>query len=169
MKKDKFELINQKLQNIKLLAFDSDGVLTDGGVYFLGNGEELRRFDIKDGMGLAQCLKVGYQVAIISGSASKPVLYRANTLNIKHVFLGVVDKLSCLQTLCNDEKIKLKNVLYMGDDLSDIAVMNSVGLACAPADAVKEVIAIADFVCQRTGGQGAVREICDKLLCFHKE
>lgn len=163
-KKQDSDLLYKKLQNIKLLVFDSDGVLTDGGVYFLENGEQFRRFDIKDGMGLAQCLKAGYEIAIISGSPTESVRHRAMMLGIKHIFLGVADKLSFLEGLCQQLDFKLNQVMFMGDDLADLAVMQSAGFACCPADAEADIISAADYVCGHEGGHGAVRELCDLFL-----
>ena len=158
------DILRNKIINIKLLTFDADGVLTDGGVYIDDNGNEFRRFDIKDGMGLTQCIKVGYQIAIISSSASKPVIFRASGLGIEQIFIGVKDKLSCLKRVCEKEKINLENVIYMGDDLSDLPVLQVVGIACAPADAVSEIIDVSHYVCINKGGHGAVREVCDLLF-----
>ena len=156
--------LQSKIKQIKLLAFDSDGVLSDGGVYIFSNGEEFRRFDIKDGMGLAQCLKAGYEVAVISGSPSLHVKFRAARLGIQHVFLGVADKLECLQVLCGSLDITLDQVVFMGDDLADLSIMRAVGFACAPADAATEIKQAAHYVCQHPGGHGAVREVCDMIL-----
>lgn len=146
---------------VRLLALDSDGVLTDGGVYVDDRGLEFRRFDIKDGLGLKRVMEAGIHVAIISGSDAKPVLHRARNLGIDEVHVGVTDKLRCLQGICERVGVMLDEVAYIGDDLPDLAIMDHVGLACAPADAHELVIAKARIITRSRGGQGAVRELCE--------
>lgn len=156
--------IRERIRNIRLLALDVDGVLTDGGVYVLEDGTEFRRFDIKDGLGLKRVMEAGIEVAIISASDAGSVLHRAERLGIRYVYLGVEGKLRTLIQLCQDLDIGLDQVAYMGDDLPDLPVLQAVGLPCAPADAVTE---IREEVLVRTssiGGHGAVREFCDILM-----
>lgn len=151
--------VQQLIQNIRLLALDSDGVLTDGGVYMLEDGTEFRRFDIKDGLALKRLMACGIQVAIISTSIATPVAHRAARLGITHIFLGVEDKLETLQRLCAELGLTLDQVAYMGDDLTDLPVLNAVGFPCAPSDAVAEVRCSALHVTSALGGRGAVREV----------
>ncbi len=155
--------LRRKFARVRLLAVDVDGVLTDGGVYIGDDGKEYRRFNIKDGMGLAQAIKAGYQVAIISGSQCQSVKFRAAKLDIEHVYLGVVNKLKCVRDLCTHLDIDLGQVMFIGDDIADLEVMKAVGLACAPADAAQSVLEVADYICKSSGGHGAVREVCDLL------
>ena len=154
----------KKLAEIKLLALDADGVLTDGGVYIFEDGRQFRRFDIKDGLGLKRVMKAGIHVAIISGSAVKAVAHRAQQLGIKEVHLGIQDKRKKLREICRRLDISITDAAYIGDDLTDLPVLRSVGMPCAPADAVQAVREQAVLVTESSGGHGAVREICEKLL-----
>ena len=156
--------LTEKFSRVKLLALDSDGVLTDGGVYVFADGSEFRRFDIKDGMGLRRLIERGIQIVIISSSANQAIVHRAKKLGIQRIYTGVENKLKCLQKVCHDLGFDLESVCYMGDDLPDLPVMNAVGLSCAPADAVEVVLAAAAYECLHKGGHGAVRELCDQLL-----
>lgn len=156
--------VKQLFRNIRLLALDCDGVLTDGGVYVLEDGTEFRRFDIKDGLGLKRVMERGIEVAIISNSTSTAVAHRAGRLGIKHVRLGVENKLAALQELCSQLNLSLSQVAYIGDDLTDVPVLNAVGLPCAPADAVEEVRYAALYVTRQQGGHGAIREVVDWIL-----
>lgn len=155
--------LHERLNNVRLLALDVDGVLTDGGVYLLEDGQQLRRFDIKDGLGLKRVLECGIQVVILSTSNVKIVQHRARALGIEDVFLNVVDKKAVLERICQRRDMGLKAVAYMGDDLTDLPVLQAVGFPCAPADAVEAVKEAAVYVTQAAGGRGAVREVCDLL------
>lgn len=159
---DKKEI--NKLRNIRLLAMDIDGVLTDGGVYVFENGQELRRFNIKDGLGIKQVMQKGIQVVWISAGVCEAAHHRAQRLGIEEVYLGVADKASFLEQICREKDIPFGNVAYIGDDLTDLGVMQLVGMACAPMDAVEGIKKIAGYITQAKAGQGAVREICDLLL-----
>jgi 3-deoxy-D-manno-octulosonate 8-phosphate phosphatase (KDO 8-P phosphatase) len=150
-------------KNITTFVFDVDGVLTDGTVLLLENGLQARRMNIKDGLALQLAMKHG-RVVVVSGGYSEPVLTRLKYLGLQDVFLGVKDKLGVLQAYCNTNTVELKQVLYMGDDLPDIAVLKQVGLACCPADAVPEVQACCQYIAARKGGEGCVREVIEKVL-----
>lgn len=156
--------VKQLIQNVRLLALDSDGVLTDGGVYVLEDGTEFRRFDIKDGLALKRLLACGIPVAIISTSIATPVVHRAASLGITHVYLGVENKLEALQNLCVELGLSLDQVAYMGDDLTDLPVLKAVGFPCAPADAIEEVKRAALYVAGHQSGHGAIREFGELLL-----
>lgn len=154
----------EQIGKVRLLALDSDGVLTDGGVYILEDGGEFRRFHIHDGAGLKAVMQAGIRVAVISSGRSHVVQHRCRQLGIPDVYVGVEDKLDCLNAVCAKYGIELRNVCYMGDDLVDLPVLEAVGFACAPADAILSVQEAAAYVTQRAGGHGAVRELCDLLL-----
>lgn len=156
--------VQAKMRKVRLLALDSDGVLTDGGVYILEDGGEFRRFDIHDGAGLKAVMQAGVRVAVISSGRSPVVQHRCKQLGIPDVYVGVDDKLDCLNAVCAKYGIELREVCYMGDDLVDLPVLKAVGLPCAPADAIPSVLEAAACVTQRAGGHGAVRELCDLLL-----
>lgn len=149
---------------IRLLATDVDGVLTDGGVYVSDDGSEFRRFNIKDGLGLQRVMAAGIHVAWISTSSISAISYRAQRLGVSDVHLGVENKLKRLCNICERLDIGLEQVAYIGDDLVDIPILEVVGLPCAPADAVDEVLGIAVYISTHKGGRGAVREICNYLL-----
>lgn len=161
--------LQDQFQQIRLLGLDVDGVLTDGGVYILENGQEFRRFNIKDGLGLKRLMASGIGVVWISAGVNPSIHHRALQLGITNVHLGVIDKFTSLSAICSELKIDLTQVAYMGDDLTDLEVMQRVGVACAPADAVEEIKQVAAYVSQLGGGFGAVREICNLLMLFQSE
>lgn len=156
--------LRSRIANIRLLAMDSDGVLTDGGVYIMEDGTEFRRFNIKDGLGLKRVMEAGIHVAIISGASNTSVVHRAHKLGIKDVYVGVEDKLELLMEICQRLDIFLEEVAYIGDDLPDLDVMQKVGISCAPSNAISQISELADYVTDPAGGHGAVREICNLLM-----
>ncbi len=153
-----------KFAQVKLLALDVDGVLTDGGLYYMETGEELKKFNVKDGLGLKRVMQQGIVVAILSSSSAQATLHRVQRLGITYVFIGVEDKLVQLRVLCKKLGIDLVQVAYVGDDLVDLAAMQAVGCPIAVADAMAENQAAAIYITQRRGGEGAVREVCDLLI-----
>ncbi len=152
------------LKNIKLFVFDVDGVLTDGSLILLENGEMARTMNIKDGYALQLAIKKGYGILIISGGNSEAVKVRLEKLGVKNIFLSVKNKKKILAQYIIDNNYNLQEVLYMGDDMPDVSVMQTVGVACAPADAVAEIKAIAHYVSPITGGKGCVRDVIEKVL-----
>ena len=149
---------------IKLLILDSDGVLTDGGVYYFEDGTEFRRFNIKDGYGLRALMDADIEVAIISRSPSLPVQQRAKQLGIKHVFLGAKDKLTTAQELTKALNLTLQQTAFIGDDIPDLTLLENVGFPITVADAVEAVKEKTVYVTVKPGGHGAVREVCDLIL-----
>jgi len=156
--------LRSRLSQVKLLALDVDGVLTDGGLYYAPSGEVLQRFNIKDGQGLKLLMQSGIEVAIITAKSYLSTLHRARDLNISHTYLGIEDKLSTLQRLCENLGLSLSQVAYVGDDINDLAAMQAVGCPLTVADAMSANQACALYVTKLPGGQGAVREICDILV-----
>lgn len=156
------------MKDIKLLVTDVDGVLTDGRLFFDANGECSKFFHVHDGHGLKELIRHGLHVAVISARSDRSTEHRLNQLKIPHIFLGAKDKLVTLKILCQDLNINLHQTAYMGDDLADLACMQEAGFAIAPANAVKEIKQAADFITTLEGGHGAVREICDLILKWHK-
>lgn len=153
------------MSNIKLLFMDVDGTLTDGKIYMGENGEVMKAFDIKDGYGINEILpKLGIIPVIITGRSSKIVENRAKELGITELYQGKHDKLETLQYVMKKYKCKKENAAYIGDDILDIVCMQDCGLVGCPADAVDEVKRIADYVCKRNAGQGAVREFIEKIV-----
>ena len=152
------------LSQVKLLALDVDGVLTDGGLYYTDSGKEMKKFNVKDGQGLKLVMQAGIEVAIISASNSTSTLHRAKKLGIVHLFLGIEEKLFVLRELCKKLDIELSRVAYVGDDINDLPIMQLVGCPLTVADAMSENRAKAIYVTEKGGGQGAVREVCDLLI-----
>jgi 3-deoxy-D-manno-octulosonate 8-phosphate phosphatase (KDO 8-P phosphatase) len=152
------------LKRVRALVLDVDGVLTDGGMYYGPNGEGLKRFHVKDGMGLRLVLEAGIAVALISGEASEILRRRAEKLKIADVFIGVENKLQTLEGFLAARKIAFEETVYVGDDVNDLPPMGKVGLPVAVADAVPPVRKLAKWVTSRRGGDAAVREVCDAIL-----
>lgn len=153
-----------KAQNIRVAFFDVDGVLTDGSLYFTETGETIKRFNTLDGQGLKLLQKAGLAVAVITGRDSKPLRLRLAALGIEHVRYGTEDKRPAAQEILNTLGLGWHQAAAMGDDWPDLAVMQRCALACAPPNAHREVKAIAHYVTQARGGEGAARELCDLLL-----
>lgn len=156
--------LQARLATIRLLVLDVDGVMTDGGLYYTETGEELKKFNVKDGLGIQLAMKAGIEVAIVSAGFSNATLYRAKRLGIPHIFTRVEDKLFTVKSLCEQLGLSFEQVAYMGDDLVDLPAMQAVGCPITVADAVSEIRAIALYVTEKGGGEGAVREICDLLV-----
>ena len=164
--------LDEKLNalNLKLLILDVDGVLTDGTVYYFDNGVEGKGFHVQDGLGMKQLMRRGIEIAIISGKASLATHNRLQALGVKHIYLGVGDnKGEYFLELKQKLKLVDSNIVYVGDDLPDLPIMQQVGLSIAVTNAVPEVKKIADYVTERGGGDGAVREVCDMLLQHIKD
>lgn len=155
----------ERAESIKVLALDVDGVLTDGSLYVSPDGREhLKVFDSLDGHGIKLLSSVGIKVAIITGRQSTMVEGRAKELGIEHVFMAVKNKLETLNGLLKELNLSLNDCAAMGDDWPDLPVMSRVAFAVAPAQAHIEATQVAHYVCSRSGGQGAVRELCDLIL-----
>lgn len=153
----------ERFKQITTFVFDVDGVLTDGTVLLLENGLQARRMHIKDGLAL-QMASRNHRVVIVSGSYSEPVLKRLQYLGLPDIFLGTKDKMGFLKSYLQEHNLDWKEVLYMGDDLPDIAVLKSAGVACCPADAVAEVKALSHYISPINGGLGCVRDVIEKVL-----
>ena len=152
-------------KDIKLLVTDVDGVMTDGGMYFTGNGEEMKCFNAKDGMAINICRKNGIESGIIShGHHVGIVESRAAVLGIQRVYVGKDPKADVLLKWVNEMGIDLTQVAYIGDDLNDIPVMEIVGISACPADASKTVKKISNVVLETNGGQGCIREFVEEHL-----
>lgn len=156
--------LSKKLSLIKLLVLDVDGVLTDGLVYIDSEGNETKRFNVKDGLGIKLLQESDIKIALISGGKSDSTIHRAKKLNIKHFYFEVENKLKVLENLKNSLGVKKSEVLYIGDDLNDLAVKKSVGIFAVPSDAVKAVKENANLILSKQGGDGAVREISELIL-----
>ena len=154
----------RKIMKIKLFAMDVDGVLTDAGMYYGENGDEFKKFNTRDGMGISLLHDVGIKTAIITKETTNIVTKRAAKLGITEVHQGVVDKLKTLEFLASKYDLNYDEIAYVGDDINDIPILKRVGLANAVADADDKVKKNSDYVTKRKGGYGAVREIIDLIL-----
>ena len=152
------------LGSIRLLVLDVDGVLTDGRLYFGANGEELKVFHVRDGLGIKQVQQLGVTVAVVSGRRSPPTIQRCRELGIGEVFLGVEDKASAFSALCTRLDVTPRECACIGDDSPDLPLLRQAGFAVAVADAHPDVLRVAHRTTTLGGGQGAVREVCDWLL-----
>lgn len=153
-----------RARGVRLLALDVDGVLTDGRIYYGNAGEELKAFNIKDGLGVKLLQDAGVKVAIITGRQSEIVARRARELGIEDVVQGREDKLTALRELCKRDGLALEHCAYMGDDLPDLGAITAAGLGLTVADATRAVAAAADWQSTLGGGAGAVREACEFIL-----
>lgn len=151
-------------QNIRVAFFDVDGVLTDGGLYFTDAGETMKRFHTLDGHGLKLLQRAGITPAVITGRDSKPLRVRLAALGITHVHYGTEDKRPAAELTLKALGLDWHQAAMMGDDWPDLAVMRRCALTCAPRNAHTELKAVAHYVTQAQGGDGAVRELCDLLL-----
>ena len=156
--------INGIAKKIKLCAFDVDGVMTTGALTFDENGVEYKTFNAKDGQGIQLLHRAGIIPAIITKRKNGTVSYRAKVLGIKEFHEGVENKLTELDGIIKKLNIGYEEISYMGDDIPDICVLEKVGLACCPCDAVDEVKSVCNFISKKGGGQGAVRELTDLIL-----
>ncbi len=154
----------EKAQKIRLLICDVDGVLTDGKIYIGNEGELFKAFDVKDGLGIKMLLANGIDVAILTARSSEILKKRTQELGITNVLQGQRDKVKGLQELLSVTGFKPENIAYIGDDLPDYAVIQQVGLAACPSNAVKEIERLADFKSAHEGGAGAVRELAEYIL-----
>ncbi len=154
----------QQLSQISCFVFDMDGVLTDGTLLVLPDGVMARKMNIKDGFALQLAVKKGYTVMVISGGNSPEAKERLLKLGVDQVWMGVKDKLSLLKTLLNEKKIPIAEVLYMGDDIPDLEVMQTVGFACCPADAAKDIRLVSQYVSPYSGGHACVRDVVEQVL-----
>lgn len=156
--------LEARCQQVELILSDVDGVLTDGGIRFDNQGIESKKFHVRDGLGIHLWQKAGYKFGILTARSSHIVRVRAAELGVQIVRQGFHDKLPTAQQIIGEVGLSPEQVCYIGDDLTDLAVMRHIGLAVAVADAVPEVREAAAYVTQLTGGQGAVRETIEWLL-----
>lgn len=157
--------LRNKLNNIQLLVLDVDGVMTDGGMYFTENGDQIKKFNTKDGMAILGLTKRNFPVAIISsGFVSNTVQKRAEMLGIQHCYVTRESKLSVLKTLLSELNLEMNQVAMIGDDINDLEVMQQIAIAACPRDAVQEIKRNSHIILNATGGNGCVREFIDTYL-----
>lgn len=158
------ENFKTKLTRIKAFIFDVDGVLTDGSVTLMPDGEQVRVMNIKDGYALQLAVKKGYTIAIISGGKSEMVRKRLNGLGITDIYLGAHTKIDVYKELLEIHHLKEEEILYMGDDIPDYEVMKRVGVPTCPNDSAQEIKDISIYVSHQKGGKGAVRDVIEQVL-----
>ncbi len=146
------------------IILDVDGVLTDGGIIPLSDGDFIRKYNAKDGYALAYAIKEGYNICIISGGRGKTLMTRLTTLGIKHIYIDCMDKIAAINDFCAKTGVNPQNAVYMGDDIPDLDCMRFVGIPVAPADAAAEAIEAARYVSEFKGGHGCVRDIIEQVL-----
>ncbi len=156
--------VAERAKKVELLLLDVDGVLTDGGIIFNSQGEEIKVFSVLDGMGIKLLQKAGVEVGILSSRYSKPVEIRAKELGIELVIQGNLDKLSVVEKILRDKGVPLERVGFVGDDWVDLPVLRRVGFAVAVANARAEVKEHVHYVTTLEGGKGAVREVAEIIL-----
>jgi 3-deoxy-D-manno-octulosonate 8-phosphate phosphatase (KDO 8-P phosphatase) len=157
-------MLTSRAKLIRLMAFDVDGVMTDGGLYYSDSGEEFKRFNSQDGHGLKMLRASGVGIALITGRSSNCVSARASNLGIEHVYQGVENKLEAMVDLLNKLKLPRDAAAYMGDDVVDLTVMRHVGMAVTVPDAPLLVRERSHYITQHNGGYGAVREACEMIM-----
>jgi 3-deoxy-D-manno-octulosonate 8-phosphate phosphatase (KDO 8-P phosphatase) len=151
-----------------LFATDVDGVLTDAGMYYSESGDEWKKFNTRDGMGIKLLQKAGLVTAIVTQERTKLVARRAEKLAMPEVHQGAMDKLSVVREMAERNGMTLDQVAYIGDDINDLETLKAVGFSAAPADGLPQVLAVADYVCRKKGGEGAVREMIDMILAAQR-
>lgn len=157
--------LKAKAEKIKLVITDVDGVLTDTGIYYSPTGEELKRYSIRDGMGVERLRKYAdIETIIITGENSGTVKSRAEKLKITQVYLGVKDKKSLLEEIKKKNQLENENIAYIGDDSNDYDIMKLVGFTATPDDGMNFIKEISDYICEAKGGYGAFREFAELLI-----
>ena len=161
--------LHKTLAQIKLLVVDVDGTLTDAGMYWSAEGDQLKKFNTRDAKGLELVRKGGVEVAIITSENSPIVTARASKLGIQHCFVGVENKQQYLEALACELRVGLTRVAYIGDDINDLECLKISGFSACPADAVEAVTATVQYISKYAGGMGAVREICELICAAHAD
>ncbi|MFC2133877.1 KdsC family phosphatase [Bacteroidota bacterium] len=162
--------IFKKAVKIKLVLADCDGVLTDTGTYYTAEGEAMKRFSIRDGMGVERLRKhVGVETGIITGEASDVVKARAKKLNITELHLGIKDKAGKFKEILRNNNLNADEIAFIGDDTNDIEIMKLAGLSACPADATKFAKEVADLIVESNGGFGAFRDLAEIIISSHNE
>ncbi len=156
--------LQARARRIKLVLTDCDGVLTDNGVYYSERGEEMKRFSIRDGMGVERLRAVGVDTGIMTGEVSPSVQRRADKLRITELHLGIKDKPARLREIMARTGLAAEEIAFIGDDTNDVEILQLVGLAACPGDATRFARAVADFRCETFGGHGCFRELAEFII-----
>ncbi len=156
-----------KLKDIKAFVFDYDGVMSDGGIYLANEEIIMRSGNVKDGYAIQHAIKQGFKIAILSGGSGKSIESRMKMLGVKDIFLAVSNKIEEFNVYIKQNNLKKENVLFMGDDIPDYDIMLNVGVATCPKDAAWEIKQVADYVSDKRGGYGCVRDVIEQVLKAH--
>ena len=154
----------EKLEDVRAFIFDVDGVLTDGSLILMPDGEQIRTMNIKDGYAMQLAIKSGFQIGIISGRKSEGVIKRLQKLGIFDLYMGVDDKTEALDEFLLTYDLKKTQILYMGDDIPDLEVMKKVGIPCCPMDAVEEIKHVSVYISTKKGGAGCARDVIEQVM-----
>jgi len=163
----KNELI-QKCKKIKVVITDVDGVLTDGGMYYTKDGDIMKKFHARDGMGVTLLRKTGIPTIIVTKEETEIVKKWAERMKVEKLYKGIVQKEILITTICNEYHITNEEISYIGDDINDVELLKKVGLSAVPNDGVIEAKNICDYVCKSNGGEGAFRELVDMILSNYR-
>lgn len=161
--------LKTKLQKIRMILSDVDGCMTDGALIFDEQGNEIKAFHARDGLGISIWRRKGGLMGFVTRRCTPVVQKRAEELKIHELCQGVTNKLKMLDDICKKYELKPEQIAYVGDDLVDLAIMKAVGVSACPADSVPEILAAADYVCKTVGGRGAVREVIEQILKSRNE
>ena len=165
--------MNQKLlkkfQDIKIVLTDVDGVLTDGGMYYSSKGDTMKKFHVRDGMAINMLKKHNIPTIIVTKEKNPIITQWAKKMNVKKIFDGVLDKEKILKKVCKEFDVKTSNIVYIGDDVNDMDLLKNVGISISPADAWKNTKQIVDYVSEKHGGKGVLREISDLILASNNK
>lgn len=156
--------MENRLADIQLLLLDVDGVLTDGGLIYSDSGEQIKKFNARDGLGIKLLMRSGIDVGIISGLSSNALKHRCKKLGITLLFSGIGNKADALEEIASKTGISFKNMAFVGDDLIDLPAIKRVGVSFCVSDACEEVKKHCDVITRKKGGKGAVREVCETIL-----
>ena len=159
----------ERLAELRLVAFDVDGVFTDGRFYLSDDGVETKAFHTQDGYGVRRLIEAGIEVAVISGRKSGAVEKRMDELGVAHVVLGCKDKVAAMDQLAASLGIEVRDCAFVGDDVPDLALLEHVGFSVAVANAMQSVQERCDYITRRRGGAGAVREVCDLVVAASRQ
>ena len=157
-------MYQQKLEKIKCIILDIDGVLTDGNLLLMPDGNFVRQMNVKDGFAINLAIQKGYFIAIISGGTGSGVIERLKALGINEIYTKVTDKVDVLKEIIEIHGIEAQSIVYMGDDIPDYEIMQKVGLSTCPNDAVEEIKSVVDYISPIKGGKGCVRDIIEQIL-----
>ncbi|MDR3046331.1 MAG: HAD-IA family hydrolase [Bacteroidales bacterium] len=154
----------ERLHKVNTFIFDFDGVLSDGKIYVLPDGDQIRATDTKDGYAIHYALKLGYKVCIISGGYSDTMRLRFTNFPQMDIFLKVSDKMKTFEEYRKNNQLEYENIMYVGDDIPDIPVLKLAGIACCPEDASEEVKTVAHYISHKKGGSGCIRDVIEQTL-----